>query len=137
PAAVDEEEDAGNQGQAAEGEQRVARAVLQVVRPVTGLSGAEALARLRRCRRWGGFVGEAHTFSDRSSPTMPLGRMRRIRIMARKAKVSLYSVMPANDGVRGKSAVRKFSRKPRSTPPTTAPGRLPMPPMTAAANALM
>src|SRR5690606_38899374 len=77
------------------------------------------------------------TFSDRSSPTMPLGRSRRMRIIARKAKVSLYSVMPGKLPVRGKRAVRKFSRKPSRTPPITAPGRLPMPPITAAANALM
>src|SRR5690606_29941481 len=78
-----------------------------------------------------------HTFSERSSPTIPDGLSRRIRIIAANANVSLYSVMPVNEPTRGNSAVRKFSRKPRSTPPITAPGRLPMPPITAAANALM
>src|SRR5690606_17370299 len=100
------------------------------------------VARQRRgggggARGGAGATRDAHTFSERSSPTMPLGRTSRIRIMARNAKVSLYSVMPGNSAVRGNRAVRKFSRKPSSTPPTTAPGRLPMPPMTAAANALM
>src|SRR5690606_10411823 len=78
-----------------------------------------------------------HTFSDRSSPTMPLGRKSRMMMSTAKANVSLYSVMPGKSAVRGNSAVRKFSRNPSRTPPTTAPGRLPMPPMTAAANALM
>src|SRR5690606_13111127 len=112
---------------------------------------ADEVERHQQCRRGGdveqapehqaasaGGVGRLrHTFSERSSPTIPEGRNSRIRIIARNANVSLYSVMPVKEPTRGKSAVRKFSRKPRSSPPITAPGRLPMPPITAAANALM
>src|SRR5690625_138268 len=78
----------------------------------------------------------AHTFSERSSPIKPLGRTSRIRIMAINAKESLYSVMPANTSVRGNNAVKKFSKNPSNNPPSTAPGSEPMPPITAAENAL-
>src|SRR6056297_393125 len=77
------------------------------------------------------------TFSERSSPTMPLGRINSTTMSSAKANVSLYSVIPGKSPDLGKSAVTKFSRNPSKSPPSTAPGRLPMPPITAAANALM
>src|SRR5574341_149137 len=70
-----------------------------------------------------------HTFSGMRSPIKPVGRTRRTRIRITNATTSLYSLemYPAPSP----------SAMPNTTPPTIAPGMLPIPPKTAAVKALM
>src|SRR5690606_27496650 len=73
-------------------------------------------------------IAQHQTFSTSGRPRMPLGRNSSTRISTLKATPSLYSAL--------KQPAVRASATPRSSPPSTAPGMLPMPPSTAAVNAL-
>src|SRR5690606_31919068 len=70
-----------------------------------------------------------YTFSTSGLPSKPVGRNSSMKTSSRKATISLYW-----DEI---YAAAKVSAKPRSTPPSMAPGMLPIPPSTAAVHALM
>src|SRR5206468_450094 len=77
-----------------------------------------------------------HARSRTTSPRRPLGRKIRIRISSEKARMSLYSAPNAPPVSSERYDAANASRSPRTRPPTIAPGMLPMPPSTAAVNAL-
>ena len=65
-----------------------------------------------------------------------MGRKIRIRIRTEKAKMSLYSAPNAPPVSSERYEAANASRSPSTIPPTIAPGMLPIPPRTAAVNAL-
>src|SRR4030095_14177971 len=77
-----------------------------------------------------------HARSRTTSPSRPLGRKMRIRISIENAKMSLYSAPTAPPVSSERYDAANASRSPSTRPPTIAPGMLPMPPSTAAVNAL-
>src|SRR5439155_1613573 len=79
-------------------------------------------------------VGHARPLT--TSPRSPLGRKIRIRIRIEKAKMSLYSAPNAPAVRSDRYEAAKASSRPSTRPPSIAPGMLPMPPSTAAVNAL-
>src|SRR5262249_12356298 len=76
-----------------------------------------------------------HARSRTTSPRSPLGRKMRIRISIEKARMSLYSAPKAPPVSNERYAAANASSRPRTSPPTIAPGMLPIPPSTAAVNA--
>src|SRR5690606_1361687 len=74
-------------------------------------------------------VTEHYTFSTSGLPSSPVGRNSRMSTRRLNATVSLYC--------EEMYAAAKVSARPSSTPPNMAPGMLPIPPSTAAVNALM
>src|SRR5690606_7968123 len=70
-----------------------------------------------------------HTFSTSGRPRMPVGRNSSTSTSRLKATTSLYWSP--------KMSAPKASATPSTRPPSMAPGMLPMPPSTAAVNALM
>src|SRR5262249_21488946 len=77
-----------------------------------------------------------HARSRTTSPSRPLGRKMRIRISIENAKMSLYSAPNAPPVSSERYDAANASKSPSTRPPTIAPGMLPMPPSTAAVNAL-
>src|SRR3989304_8777363 len=77
----------------------------------------------------GFFIIVHYTFSGIRSPSRPVGLKIRIRISTIKANASLYSL--------DIYAAPRLSSMPRRNPPNTAPWMLPIPPSTAAVNALI
>src|SRR5262249_21250861 len=69
------------------------------------------------------------TFSTSGRPSSPVGMKIRTTIRIENAATSLYSTE--------KEADHKVSISPSASPPSIAPGSEPMPPSTAAVNALM
>src|ERR1035437_634490 len=74
-----------------------------------------------------------HARSTAFSPNRPCGRNTRTRMSRTKAQTSFQGLPPNWPGMYW---VAIASTMPRSRPPTTAPATLPMPPRTAATNAL-
>src|SRR5690606_20816722 len=74
-------------------------------------------------------VTDHYTFSTSGLPSSPVGRNSRMSTSRLNATISLYC-----DEI---YAAAKVSARPSSTPPSMAPGMLPMPPSTAAVKALM
>ena len=71
-----------------------------------------------------------------TSPRRPLGRKIRIRMRIENAKMSLYSAPKAPPVSSDRYEAAKASSSPSTSPPSIAPGMLPMPPSTAAVKAL-
>src|SRR5439155_18582794 len=81
-------------------------------------------------------LGRHHARSRTISPRSPLGRKIRIRIRMENATMSLYSAPKAPPVSSDRYEAANASSSPRTRPPIIAPGMLPMPPSTAAVNAL-
>src|SRR5439155_1302129 len=77
-----------------------------------------------------------HARPRTTSPRRPLGRKMRMRISTEKAKMSLYSAPKAPPVSSDRYDAANASSRPRTIPPSMAPGMLPMPPSTAAVKAL-
>src|SRR5690606_24276568 len=84
----------------------------------------------QQCAEKGGLeIAAHHTFSTSGRPRMPVGRNSSTSTRRLKATTSLYWSP--------KRSAPKASAMPSSRPPSMAPGMLPIPPSTAAVNALM
>src|SRR5713101_5454112 len=89
-------------------------------------------------RRGHGLLQEPldHARSRTTSPRRPLGRKIRMRMRMENARMSLYSAPKAPPVSSERYEAAKASRTPSTSPPSMAPGMLPMPPSTAAVKAL-
>src|SRR4029077_5021150 len=77
-----------------------------------------------------------HARSRTISPRRPFGLKMRIRMRIENAKMSLYSAPKAPPVSSDREEAAKASSSPSTSPPSIAPGTLPMPPRTAAVKAL-
>src|SRR4029077_3342525 len=98
-------------------------------RPVLGAEGVQRAAEAARRRRHRpGLGSDRHARSPVCWPRMPDGR---------KIRTNVRTMNTANSDQRDRLlAEAKFSTKPMTNPPSTARVMLPMPPSTAAVNAL-